>query len=210
MSTTKVKIRNGKIIGLDSRYIEFNKLPRIQYIKANGWVVYRDHTKALVARVSKEYKKTGISSVRCTIFPDGVMKVTSRKNDGSIEVVSKKKLADTIDRINGELILSGGIVGERYVTFRNEKICSFLEEFGLANIYNTDPNGNYKPEFIKDDANYRQIITDGKLVQTDIEATVSDASWVIVTEKITEGVKETHRSVLYTQMSLDEFRKLFR
>ena len=137
------------------------------------------------------------------------MKVTSRKNDGSIEIVSKKKLADTIDQINGELILSGGIVGERYVTFRNEKMCSFLEEFGLAYIYNMDPNGTYKPEF-KDAKAYRQIITDGKLVQTDIEATVSDANWVIVTEKITEGVKETHRSVLYTQMSLDEFRKLFR
>lgn len=208
MSNAEVTIKNGKMIKLDSRYILSNRLPIIQHVEANGWKGYRRDDKSLIFEASREYAN-GKSNMRCILFPDGDMKVTLKEGDSPVKKIYKTKIADSIDEVNGKLILSGGHISERYCSFRHETMCSFLDKYELTKISKVDPNGVYKPEYFIDENNYRQIITDGLMLFENDKVDISDSSWVIVKERRVDGVSYDNSSILYTELSMEEFDKLF-
>ena len=208
MSNTEITIKNGKMIKLNSRYVLSNRLPIIQHIEANGWKGNRREDKSLIFEASREYT-TGESNIRCIIFPDGDMRVTIKEGNSPAKKLYKTKLADSIDDINGKLILSGGHISERYCRFRHENLCSFLDKYELTRIINKNPNGEYDHEYFKNSENFRSITTDGLMLFEGDKIDISDASWVIVKERKIDGVSYDDSAILYTKLSMEEFDKLF-
>ena len=213
MSNTIIRIKNGRMAGLNSLYVEENKIPTIQHFEANGWTGYRNEDGSLIFVSARTYSGNIVHSKKCTIFPDGMMKVTYKVGNDCPKTIFRQKLANSVEDVNGELILSGGNVEERYVRFRNEMYIAFLIRWGIDKVVHVDPNGRYYLGNSADEDHYG-LSSDG-VYEDSIDrdyydektSIVSEATWAMYTVKNPYNKNRYHRE-LRTMLPLEEVDRL--
>ena len=213
MSNSIIKIKHGRMASLDSLYVEENKIPTIQYFEANGWTGYRSENGSLVFVSARTYSGNKVHSKKCTIYPDGMMKVTYKIGLDHPKTIFRQKLADSVEDVNGELILSGGNVKERYVRFRNEMYIAFLVRWGIDKVVHVDPNGSYYLGSSADEDHYG-LSSDG-VYEDSIDrdyfdektSVVSEATWAVYTVRNPYNKNRYHRE-LRTILPLEEVDRL--
>ena len=185
---SKVVIRNGRMISMFSRYEEENKLPDIQYIKCNGWTGYREKDGTLIFSCEREYHRANNThtniSIRAVIYPDGIFKVTRKEGCEKPKILSRKKIADKVSNVSGEIILTGNNYSDRTVIFRSEWYIDFLKRHNLNSVSKMKPS-----EFVAIDlVNW---YSDGKSELDDDTNKVSfssDCTWAIVYTRIYDAL----------------------
>ena len=220
MSNTIVGLNNGQMTGILSSYMEENKLPSIQYFKANGWVGNVTSKGTIEFLCEREYSD-GTHSIKGTIFHNGCLKVTLKVNNEKPKVIYKKRLAKTIKEVDGEIILGGGRVEDRFVSFRTREKIEFLRRHHISSFRYGDPN--------KEFSYMDKVCTDGTVEKTpnplreyypnldvpDIilydKVTVRDASYVFIKRygKTVAGDTVAY-TTLVSQLSMEELDELLK
>ena len=203
MSNSKVVIRNGRMISLFSRYEEENKLPDIQYIKCNGWTGYREKDGTLIFSCEREYySDKNISkniSIRAVIYPDGMFKVTRKEGDEKPKILSRRKIADKVSNVSGQIILTGNTYSDRTVIFRSEWYVNFLKRHNLNSVSKMKPSQFKATDLVNWYCDGKSELND----DTDEVSFSSDCTWAIVYTRIYNALDGTNVVGYYGRLITD-------
>ena len=219
MSNTIIRFKNGQMTSMLSSYVEENKLPSIQYFKANGWVGNVTSKGAAEFLCEREYSD-GIHSIKGTVYPNGCLKVTLRVNNEDPKVIYKKRLAKTIKEVDGEIILGGGRVEDRFVSFRSKEKMDFLRRHHISSFRYGDPNQEFSyvdkvctdgdvektPNPLREDYPYLDV--PDIILYTDV--TISNASYVFIKRYGKSAGDTVAHTTLVSQLSMEELDEILK
>lgn len=199
MSSTHVYVKDWKFTELNGSK-EYHTTDCFTFepnhIIINGWeCIAMDYT-GIECRASWDYSD-GRHTIALSIYPNGFF-ITVLNG----KIIKKGKIKpNNTGELNMELVLSGGYIDDRFVSVRDARFSRFLKNYGINAVKHKDPNGLYKLQ--EADVGYRgnrcdrlRISKGGKqdvkLVDSSegyywYEDTVTDARWVIHTQKDDRG-----------------------
>ena len=203
MATTKLTIRDGKIVSRDDRYFISLSEDGKRY-EGNGWtVIIKDGHKDRPGRI--------------------ICHAERRYSDGPAICHREFKLAD------GTIGLAGGNIKLRYAYFRTKKFQEFLNRFGITAVKSLSPNMELKLfiAYGACGASYVNIYTDGDVrhdfadveygdpskgenpscYEGHVRCIISNATWAIVARDVDWRNDRSYSCILYTMRDVMSLEK---
>lgn len=197
---TKVKIKNGKLVDLESEYVYTNEIPEREYFVANRWIGQRRKN----GRISfSSTDKNGLSRIWCNIETDGTLIAYRKRSNSRPLKMFTSKLADDISSVSGTMILGGGNTLDRTIKFYKEYKENIPKYHGITKVKREDSNRLF-PVNLGGSDKYKSfaVVTDGKKQYISF----NDVLYVSITDSTYAVICEYNRTesnvTLYTKHNL--------
>lgn len=221
MPIVKLTVKDGMFTEVHGMDLVEQKSPR--HIVANGWICDILDDGSIHCTATKEYSD-GPKSMTYHIRPDGFARQTFREPGKNPKTIQKGFVVEKGTNVEGTIVLSGGLIPKRYVTFRTVEFQNFLNEHGITAVSYKDVK--LRTEYELRQARYAggvckmKLETDGDIqklsenhdqteifkqqrpgtteyLYTEVFA-IKNATWVILTKIQHEGDWNVHARILYT------------